>query len=84
MLSSGFHCKENDGTTGAAHLIQTFLAISPDIRRVRSLANHRNQVFRQKFMNQVRCSSRFPYNENPTRALNIILFTDGKKIHMCV
>ena len=42
MLSSDFHYKENDGTTGAAHLIQTsFLAISPDIRRIRSLANHR-------------------------------------------
>ena len=24
MLSLNFHCKENDGTTGAAHLIQTF------------------------------------------------------------
>ena len=24
MLSSDFHCKENDGTNGAAHLIQTF------------------------------------------------------------
>ena len=26
LLSSGFHCKENDGTTGAGHLIQTFLS----------------------------------------------------------
>ena len=24
VLSSDFHCKENDGATGAAHLIQTF------------------------------------------------------------
>ena len=30
-----------------------FLAISPDIRRVRSLANHRSPVFRQKSLNQV-------------------------------
>ena len=37
MLSSDFHSKKNDGTTGAAHLYQTFLAISPDIRRVRSV-----------------------------------------------
>ena len=42
MLSSDFHCKENDGTARAAHLFQTFLTISPDIRRVRSLANHRS------------------------------------------
>ena len=45
-LSSNFHCKENYGTTGAAHLIQTFLAknqtpvvrqapYSHDIRRYR-------------------------------------------------
>ena len=45
MLSSDFHCKKNDGTTGAAHLIQTFffgenqtpvvckVPYSPDIRR---------------------------------------------------
>ena len=48
MLLSDFHCKENDGTTGKAHLIQTFLAISPEIRRVRSLANHRSLVFAKK------------------------------------
>ena len=28
MLSSGFHCKKNDGMFGAAHLIKTFLAKS--------------------------------------------------------
>ena len=44
MLSSDLYCKENDGITGAAHLIQTFLVknqtpvvrqatYSPDIRR---------------------------------------------------
>ena len=33
------------------------LAISPDIRRVRSLANHRGLVSRQKSLNQVRCFS---------------------------
>ena len=73
MVSLDFHCKENDGTTGAAHLIQTSLAISPDIRRVRSLANHRSLDFHQNrselsLLLQLVCY--FPYNENPTRALN--------------
>ena len=48
MLSSDFRCKENDGSTGAAHSIQTFFfffAISPDIRRVTNLANRRSLVF---------------------------------------
>ena len=35
MLSSDFHCKENNGTTEAGHLIQNSLAISSDMRRVR-------------------------------------------------
>jgi hypothetical protein len=48
MRSSDFHCKEKNETTGAVHLIQTFLVISPEISRVRSLANHRNLVFHQK------------------------------------
>ena len=48
MLSSDFHCRENDGKTGAAHLIQTYLAISTDIRRVRSLANYRSLVFAKR------------------------------------
>ena len=58
MLLSNFHCRESDGTTEAAHLIQTFLAknqtpvfcqapYSPDIRR-----------YRQKSLNEVRSSSR--------------------------
>ena len=46
MLSSDFHCKENDETTAAARLIQTFfLAIFPNIRRSKNLANHRNLVW---------------------------------------
>ena len=57
VVFSDFHCKENDGTTGTAHLIQTFLAISPDIRRGGSLSNHRILVFCQKSLNQVCCSS---------------------------
>ena len=56
MLSSHFHCKENDGIIGAAHLIQTFLAISPGIKRVRSLVNHKSLVFCHKSLNQVCCS----------------------------
>ena len=32
MISSDFHCKETVGTIGAADLMHTFLAISPDIR----------------------------------------------------
>ena len=44
MLSSNFHCKGNGRTTEAAHLVLAFFfAISPDIRRVTSLANHRSQ-----------------------------------------
>ena len=46
MLLSDFHCKENDGMTGATHLIPTFLVKNqtpvigqapyfPDIRRYR-------------------------------------------------
>ena len=38
-MLSDFHCKENDGTIGPVQLIQIFLVISPDIRRIRSLAN---------------------------------------------
>ena len=48
MLSSDFHCKENNGTTEAAHMIRTFVTIFPDLRRVRSLANNRSLFFRQK------------------------------------
>ena len=73
MLPSDFHFKKNDGTTGAAHLIQTFVAISPDIMRARSLANHRSLVFRQKkYKSSVLLQSfrHFPYNENLMRALN--------------
>ena len=68
MLSLDFHCKENEETTGAAHLIQTFLEknqtpFSPDIRRYRQKSlNHVLQLFRH-----------FPYNENSTRALNTTL-----------
>ena len=51
MVSSDFHCKENYGTNGAAHFIQTLLAISSDIRRVRSL------VFCQESLNHVHCCS---------------------------
>ena len=47
-LHEDFHYKENDGMTGATHLIQSFLAISSDIRRVRSLANYRSLVFTKK------------------------------------
>ena len=48
-LISDFHCKENERTTGAAHFIQVFfLAISSDIRKLKSLANHRSLVFCQK------------------------------------
>ena len=48
MLSLDFHCKENEGMTGAAHLIEFFfLAMSPDIRRVRSLTNVRSLDFRK-------------------------------------
>ena len=73
MVSTDFHCKENDGTTGAAHLIQTFSDTSPDIRRVRGLLNHRSLVFREKKAIKWAApivSSFFFYNENPTRALN--------------
>ena len=45
MLSSDFHYKENDGTIGAAQLFQTLLVISPYIRRVRRLVDHRSLVF---------------------------------------
>ena len=68
MLSSDFYCKENDGTTGTAHLIQTIwqkyqtlvvclAPYSPDIRRIRNLANHRSLEFFFN-VNKVRCSSR--------------------------
>ena len=57
MLSSDFHCKENDGKTGAAHLIETFLAktqitvvhhapYSPDLLILGDIQIH--QVFAQK------------------------------------
>ena len=44
VLWSDFHCKENAGTR-AAHLIQTFLVVSPDIRRIMSLANYTILIF---------------------------------------
>ena len=75
MLSSYFHCKENDGMTGAAYLIQTFLAISPHIRRVRRLVKHRRLAFLKKKSESstlLQSLRHFPYNENLTRAQNTI------------
>ena len=38
MLSLDFHCKDNDGTTGAVHLIQTFFKNqTPVVRRLLTL-----------------------------------------------
>ena len=52
MVSSDFHCKENDVTTGAANLVQTFFfAISPDVR---SLVNHRSLVLRYLILSGIR------------------------------
>ena len=77
MLSSDIHRMENDGTTGAAHLIKTFfwrktrllwfamlltLLISGYIAK-KSQSSALLQSFRH-----------FPYNENPTIALNTTSF----------
>ena len=73
VVFSALICKENDGMTGAAHLIQTFLAISPDIRRVRSLVNTQESGFLPKKSESselLQAFCHFPYNENLTRALN--------------
>ena len=95
VLSSDFYCKENEGTTGAAHLIQTSLTIFPGIRRVRSLANQRSLVFRQRKLSQMRCSNRPSFSsesksdESTKHHLSqMLLATDwrywqaGKKSHM--
>ena len=73
MLSSDFHCKENDGTTGAAHLIQTFLVKTqtpvvcqasyyPGIRRYHQKKSESSAL--------LHLFCHYSYNENLTRTLN--------------
>ena len=92
VLSSDIHCKENDKTTGAVHLIQTFLAISPDIRRVRSLANHRSLLFCQKvwikwISSHSAISLQWKFHESITPFKCCLPSTDAidrwEKIHIC-
>ena len=70
MLLLDFHCKENDGMTGAVQLIQAFLMKyqTPTVRQLLTLlisGESESAALLQSF-------HQFPYNENPTRALNTI------------
>ena len=70
--------------------------MSPDMRKVMSLANHRSLIFRQNSESSVLLHSfrHFPYNENPTRTSNTtslkccLRSTDaiyrGKNSRMCM
>ena len=49
LLSLDFLLEGYSGTTGTAHFIQTYLAISLDIRTERSLANHRSMILISRY-----------------------------------
>ena len=76
MLSSDFHCKENDGTTGAAHLIQAsfFWRKTSLLWFARLLTLLISGYIAKKSESNVLLQSfrHFPYNENLTKALNTI------------
>jgi hypothetical protein len=68
VLSSDFYCKENDGTTGAAHLIHTYLEknetlvvrqphYSPDIKRYHHYQWHHHHTYGKPWKTSVRTPS---------------------------
>ena len=76
MLSSDFHCKENDGTTGAAQK-QLLVEISQDLLDSTNsdpefmntiITGDKSWVYGYEPETKSFCP--FPYNENPIRALN--------------
>ena len=91
VFSSDFHCKENNGTTGAVHLIQTFFG---DISWYQET---KESGFLPKNLYQVHCSSHsiFPlkwksvegtkhYFTQMLLAINWSYWTGGKKfINAC-
>ena len=73
MLSSDFHCKENERTIGAAHLIQTFLAMISWYQGSKEPGEPQESGFSPKKSESsalLQSFHHFPYNENQTRTLN--------------
>ena len=72
MLLSDFHCKENVITTGAAHLIQTFLTKNRLLwfARLLTLLISGDIAKKSEPSAPLQLFQHFPYNENLTRALN--------------
>ena len=56
MLSSDFHCKEDDGTIGAAYLIQNFFSDVSGYQESKEPGEPQESGFSPKSLNQVHSS----------------------------